>query len=97
MQISMSSVRASAREAIEVLKVHQLRRDNAIIFEEIKALRKDVAGRQEDLSMVQEQIATMQDDMNRLCKSGHDSPRSSEQADRAKETALQEMESLKKA
>ena len=48
--------RPAAREAIEGLKVHQLRRENAVIFDEIKSLRSDVAARQADIDNIRDSV-----------------------------------------
>lgn len=55
----MSAARPTAKQAIEVLKVHQLRRENAVIFEEIKGLRADLASRQNELNDVRKEISEL--------------------------------------
>lgn len=56
----MSHPRATAQQAIEVLKVYKLRKENAVILEEIKRLRGEVIGRQHDLSNALRQVADLQ-------------------------------------
>ncbi|KAK5939745.1 hypothetical protein PMZ80_008127 [Knufia obscura] len=55
----MPQARATAQQAIEVLKVHQLRKENVIIFEEVKHLRGEVTSRQNELNDALRQIADL--------------------------------------
>lgn len=55
----MPQARATAQQAIEVLKVHQLRKENVIIFEEVKHLRGEVTSRQDELNDALRQIADL--------------------------------------
>lgn len=48
--------RPSAKEAIEALKVYQLRKENAVIFDEIKQLREDVARRKTDTNNIRQTL-----------------------------------------
>lgn len=68
----MFVTRPTAKEAIEALKIHQLRRENVLIFDEITGLRTDVATRQEELLKLQKQIKTIHDDVKKICKTQSD-------------------------
>ena len=52
----MPQPRATAQQAIEVLKVHQLRKENVIIFDEVKHLRVEVTSRANELNAVLKQV-----------------------------------------
>lgn len=62
----MTTVRPSAKQAIEMLKIHQLRRENAAIYTEIKSLREDVASRQADLDEARKDISKLTDEFEQI-------------------------------
>ena len=60
----MPQPRATAQQAIEVLKIHQLRKENVVIFEEIKHLRGEVTSRQNELNDTLKQVANLKVQLN---------------------------------
>lgn len=68
--MSTARDRPSVKEAIEGLKVHQLRRENTVIFDEIKALRGDVAARQADIDAIRDAVSTLKSNHNSVLGHG---------------------------
>ena len=62
----MAQPRATAQQAIEVLKVHQLRKENAVVFEEVKHLRGEVTSRKKELNSVLKQVADLKAQLNQI-------------------------------
>jgi len=68
----MLQPRATAQQAIEVLKVHQLRKENVIIFEEIKHLRGEVTSRKDELNYALKQVADLKAQLKEAVNSAVD-------------------------
>lgn len=61
--------RPNVTQAIEVLKVHQLRRENKVIFDEIKTLRQEVADHAHGLEDVKNNASPWKDQIREIQKS----------------------------
>lgn len=62
----MTTGRPTAKQAIEVLRIHQLRRENGAIFEEVKGLREDVTNRQSDLDEARKDVSKLTDELKQM-------------------------------
>lgn len=51
-----SRERPSAKEAVEGLKVYQLRKENAVIFDEVKRLHEEFSRHQNDVDSMREAL-----------------------------------------
>lgn len=67
----MPQSRPTAQQAIEVLKIHQLRKENVVIFDEIKHLRSEVTSRQNELNDTLEQVANLKSQLDGISKQEH--------------------------
>jgi len=93
----MFVTRPTAKEAIEALKIHQLRRENVLILDEVTGIRTDVAVQQEVLLKLQKQIKTIQDDLKKVCKTQSDAESSLQGIGNAIKLIFEDREELRQA
>ncbi|KAK5092969.1 hypothetical protein LTR70_005168 [Exophiala xenobiotica] len=91
----MLQPRATAQQAIEVLKVHQLRKENVIIFEEIKHLRGEVTSRKNELNDALKQVADLKAQLKKAINSAGDRDKMVEALKTSNESTRTSVEGLR--
>lgn len=88
-------LRPTAAQAIEVLKIHQLRRENTIIFNEIQTLRSEVLALRDQSSEVQKAVVTADTELRRAHQRSADIERSVKEISAATATCNDDITTLR--